>query len=228
MNYYKLFVWLHLSAGTVALLAFWLTAALRKGSRAHILVGRLFLIAMSGVVVTAVPLAGFAFSRGMTVLAVFLLYLLVITATPCWAAWRAIRDQKNFAHYSGPLYRAIAWINIVAGAIVLALGLSFNQVIFIGISSVGLITGPLMLRFARKPPQDRRWWLVEHFTGVIGAGVATHIAFLSIGAARLLPPHMVEYSQMFAWFGPLTIAFVARFWIGYRYRTGSTFVGVRA
>jgi hypothetical protein len=228
MNYYKLFVWLHLSAGTVALMAFWLSAVLRKGSRAHIQVGRVFLIAMTGVVVTAVPLAGFAFSRGMTVLAVFLLYLLVITATPCWTAWRAIRDQKDFAQYSGPLYRAIAWINIVAGVIVLALGLRFSQVIFIGISSVGLITGPLMLRFARKPPQDRRWWLVEHFSGVIGAGVATHIAFFSIGAARLLPPHLVEQWQMLAWFGPLTIAFAARFWVGRRYRTGSMFVGVRS
>jgi hypothetical protein len=220
MNYYKLFVWLHLSAGTVALFAFWLSAVLRKGSRSHIRVGRLFLIAMSGVLLTAAPLAGFAFSRGLTIVGVFLLYLVVITGTACWTAWRAIRDQRAFERFTGITYKSLAWINIVAGVIVLVLGLRFDQIIFVGLSTVGLVTGPLMLRFAHKRPQDRRWWLVEHFSGVIGAGVAMHIAFLSIGAARFLPSSIAEYSQMFAWFGPLVVAFTARLWITRRYKAG--------
>ncbi|MCA1713620.1 MAG: hypothetical protein LC715_00305 [Gammaproteobacteria bacterium] len=31
------------------------------------------------------------------------------------------------------------------------------------------------------------WWLVEHYSAMLGNGIATHVAFVSIGLPRLLP-----------------------------------------
>ena len=55
---------LHILAGTIALAAFWTAASLRKGSGAHVNVGRVFMVAMAVIAVTGVPLALALFARG--------------------------------------------------------------------------------------------------------------------------------------------------------------------
>lgn len=221
MNTYALSLALHVACGTLALVTFWLAAVLRKGSAAHIRVGRIYLASMVGVMVSAVPLAVWAFALGKAVTGIFLLYLIVITATACWNAWRAMRDKRDVGRYTGAVYKSFAWLNIVAGAIVLALGIRFEQIILMGLSLVGLLVGPSMLRFAKRTAHGRQWWLVEHFSAIIGGGIATHIAFLSIGATRFFPPEWANYTQVFAWFGPLLVAQVVRFWLRRKYRAAA-------
>jgi hypothetical protein len=218
MTIYKTMLTLHVAAGTVALATFWMTAAMRKGSRPHILTGRTYLIAMLVVMASALPLALAAFQRGDAVLGTFLLYLVVITGSACWTAWRAIRDKHSIAQFVGPIFRVLAWLNIGAGALVLALGLWKSQVILIGLSLVGLILGPSMLRFARRESHDRRWWLVQHYASVLGGGAAAHIAFLNIGATRMVPPEWAGSVAVFAWFGPLIVSVAARVWLDRKYR----------
>src|SRR5690606_41412731 len=53
---YSVFVALHIAGGAVALAAFWSAALLRKGSPAHRLVGRGYLLAMLAVIARGVPL----------------------------------------------------------------------------------------------------------------------------------------------------------------------------
>ena len=122
----------HILGGTIALATFWTAATLRKGSSAHIGVGRSYLIAMCAVMVSAIPLSIAAFRAGTPVLGTFLLYLVVI----------------------------------------------------------------------------------------IGGGVATHIAFLSLGLARFVPASHAQTIQYIAWFGPLTAAVAARMWLKRKYQTG--------
>jgi uncharacterized PurR-regulated membrane protein YhhQ (DUF165 family) len=82
-----------------------------------------------------------------------------------------------------------------------------------GFSVVGLFTGFDMLR--KRGHRERlaaqpRWWLVEHYSAMLGNGIATHIAFLSIGLPRLLPAidgTMLHYT---AWFGPVFVAVVMK------------------
>lgn len=218
---YPLIVALHSTVGLLALVTFWSAALLRKGSPMHRNVGRAFLLAMVGIIATGMPMAAYKFAQGQPVTAAFLGYLVVITTTGVWGAWRAIRDKHDVVAYTGKAYTALACLNLLAGAAVLLLGIRIGSPLLMGFSAVGLFSGQDMLRKRRH--RDRlaaqpRWWLVEHYTAMLGNGIATHIAFLSIGLPRLLPAIDGAALHYLAWFGPLLVAVVAKVLVDRRWK----------
>jgi hypothetical protein len=220
MSLYKIVLSLHGLLGVLSLATFWIAGLTRKGSPVHRAAGKVYLAAMAVLLVSAVPLAIRIGVQKHWVAGVFLAYLLVITTTSVWTSWRAIRDKRDWAAYTGPVYRALTWLNLASGATILGLGLFYtNQMkwIFVGFSLVGLLGGVGMLRFARERPGNPKWWLGEHFGAMIGNGVATHIAFLSIGLPKVLPMLAGPVLQNIAWLGPLTIAVVARVLLNRKY-----------
>ena len=120
MPAYALFVSLHVGAGVIALATFWLAAALRKGSPAHRLSGKVYLCAMTAIIATGFPLVIQRLVDDQVVTATFLAYLLVITATGVWVSWRAIRDKHDVARFTGPVYVALAILSLASGLGVLA------------------------------------------------------------------------------------------------------------
>jgi hypothetical protein len=211
----------HAGIGTVALASFWAAAFLRKGSPAHRRAGQLFLLAMCGILATAAPMAVYAWIYRGPVLATFLGYLLVITGTGMWSAWRAIRDKHDVARYTGAVYAAFAWLSLLSGIGVLALGVKTDAPLLMGFSVVGLFTGFDMLRKRRNRQRlaaQPRWWLVEHYSAMLGNGIATHIAFLGIGLPRLLPAANGTVLHYLAWFGPLAVAIVAKVLLDRRWK----------
>lgn len=217
MTVYDLVRYAHIAAGTVALACFWTAASLRKGSGGHRIVGRTFLIAIVGVCLTGVGIAIAAFERQQPVRGTFFAYLVLITATPSWVAWRAIRDKKDVQRFAGPLYHILGWANVVAGGIVLAIGIRYEQLV-LGVASVlGLIAGSAMLRFARKPPASRMWWLARHYGSMVAVGIATHVAFLNLGLSHVVPAEWGTMVTRLSWFAPITLALVARVWLDRKY-----------
>src|SRR5262245_41366582 len=95
---------IHIIAGTIALATFWTAATLRKGSAGHRIVGRTYLISMAVIAVTGVYIALAAFERGRPVFGAFLMYLVVIVATPTWLGWRAVRDKRDVKRYTGAIF----------------------------------------------------------------------------------------------------------------------------
>lgn len=210
----------HVAAGSVALCTFWIAAVLRKGTPLHRLVGRTYLLAMLGILVSSLPLAAFAFAGGRPVTGSFLLYLVLITGTACFLAWRAVRARRDVAAYLAMPYRPLVWLNLLAGAAMLLLGLRFGAPLLYGMSVVGLLAGGAMLRFAARPAAGPGWWLERHYGGIVGCGVATHIAFLNLGLQRLLPGDYPQVALYAAWFGPLVVAVIATRWLDRRYGRG--------
>lgn len=218
---YAIVKYLHIALGAAALIGFWTAGLARKGSALHRRAGQVFLLAMAGIVVTAIPMTLYALHRGQSNTAAFLAYLVVITSTGTWASWRAIADKRDVHRYTGPVYTALGALAALSGAAILGLGLIRSVPLFIGFSSVGLFVGIDMLRkragreaLAARP----RWWLVEHYTAMIGNGIAVHIAFLGIGLPRLLPMLDGAALHYLAWFGPLIAAIAAKVWADRRWR----------
>lgn len=216
MSYYESALQLHAVTGTLALLCFWTAAALRKGSSRHRLVGRLYLLAMLAVVLSSIPLVWRRWLDGQLVAAAFFAYLLVLVVTGVWTAWRAIRDKHDPHAYTGGVYHALAVACLLAGLGVLALGLRHGQPLLTGFSLVGLYVGVDMLLRVRRLRARPLWWREEHYTAMLGNGVATHIAFLAIGLPRLLPMLDGTVLHYAAWFGPLLVALAAKLWLDRR------------
>ncbi|HEY5850668.1 MAG TPA: hypothetical protein VIT62_07900 [Lysobacter sp.] len=221
MNSYQVLVSVHGAIGVVALATFWSNAFLRKGTVLHRRVGRVFLLAMAGILVTAAPMAWMTWLRGRTVTAAFLAYLVVITAAAVWSQWRAIRDQDDVVRYTGPVYIGLGVLSLLSGLAVLALGIKVGAPLLMGFSAVGLFAGYDRLykwRHRARLGARREWWLVEHYNAVLGNGIATHIAFLSIGLPRLLPSISGGALSYLAWFGPLLVAVFAKVMIDRRWK----------
>ncbi|CAN5321730.1 hypothetical protein BH11PSE14_BH11PSE14_04440 [soil metagenome] len=221
MTAYSFTLMTHLALGGAALLSYWVAALARKGSKPHKLAGKIYLLTMIGLLIPAIPLSLRAALFLSSAFGAFLFYLLLITVTALWQGWFASRHKRDFARYTGPGYRRLAWMNLVAGAAVLALGAVQVNPVFMGFSLVGLLGGAGMLRLARRGPSQPRWWLSEHYGAMLGAGVATHIAFLSLGLPRLLPGLSGPTLQNIAWLGPLVAALLARVWLNRRYRAST-------
>lgn len=223
---YKYYVMLHVAAGTLALLGFWTAALLRKGSPGHRLVGRGYLLAMLVVIVSGVPLTVQRLVDGKTIGAAFLGYLLLISATGVWTAWRAIRDKADPVAYTGLVFRGLGLANVLAGLGVLALGLQAGQPLLIGFSAVGLFAGQDMLRKRSQILGKKLWWRQEHYTAMLGNGIATHIAFLGIGLPRLLPAIDGAALHYAAWFGPLVVAVIAKVLLDRKYGATRPVTGI--
>src|SRR5690606_30185412 len=181
------------------LVSFWIPALTRKGSRVHRAAGKVFLVAMLVVVATGVPLAARLFWYDQWVFGVFLLYLVVITAAAVGSAWFALRFKREPARYYGAGYRATAWLMLASGLTVIAAGL-LNQVwllFFFGL--IGPFVALDMFKRLRATERDANWWLQEHLGGMIGGGIATHVAFGAFGLRQLWP----AYASLDGWIGML-------------------------
>lgn len=222
---YPYFVALHALLGSVALVAFWSAAWMKKGSPRHRSIGKVFLLAMCGVVASGVPLViEQAFFRHNLAAAAFLAYLLPLTAQACWMGWRAITDKRDWRVMTARIgWHAVLWLPALTAIPVLVIGVMKMQWVFIGFSMIGLVNGRQMLRFARRGPTQSNWHIIQHYQAMLGAGVATHVAFLSIGMQPVwrwlettteVPAALIS---LFPWFAPLVVATLAAAWLGRKY-----------
>lgn len=219
MTLHTLSYFLHVGLGTLALATFWTAGLSRKGSPTHRLAGKIYLLAMSGLLAAAVPLTALLAARN-PVAGAFLCYLLVITLTSVWTSWRAVQDKRDWARYTGPVYKALMWANLVTGLAIAYLGLFITtqmQLIFVAFSSIGILSFVRMWRFSRRAPADPRWPLRQHLGAMLGNGIATHIAFLSIGLPKLMPMLAGPTLQNVAWLGPLVVASLAGIYLTRKY-----------
>lgn len=209
---YQFLLFVHGLSGLVALITFWIAASAKKGSPLHVRVGKTYMIAMLGIIATAVPMAVIIGMRGNSGVASFLAYLVVITASSMWLGRRAIRRKRDQTAMRDGVYPAVAALNLVASVVVFAIGWKTSEVLLMGFSVVGFLTGGQMLVRRMRPLAMTRWWMKEHIAAMVGCGVATHIAFLSIGINRvidMLGLHAPDGFGLVAWMAPLSVATVA-------------------
>ncbi len=217
---YPILVSVHGLAGVVALITFWMAGFARKGSPLHRGSGKIFMLAMLGICVTALPMAATFFARGLGGIATFLTYLVVITATSMWLGWRAIRRKRDQAAFRDRAYAVVGALNLITALIVLAVGIRMGNPLLMGFSAVGALLGGGMLRRLWKPIDAGNWWLQEHYGAMLGCGTATHVAFFAIGLKGLLQVFGLQLTgslQLLPWAVPVAVSVVAGILLDRRY-----------
>ena len=205
----KALLFAHVGGGLVSLISFWVPALTKKGSPLHRRAGRVYVRAMSVVLATSLPLSIVLFLRGNWLGGTFLFYLFIITANAMYTGQRALKSKAGPQHLITPIYVTLAWATVLGGAVVLIVGLATKTWLLAGFSLIGLLTGPQAFAFMRNPPTDARYWWYEHLGGMIGTGIAAHVAFLNFGAQRLIPGFSLGDWGMLAWFTPVVVGIVA-------------------
>src|SRR5216684_4076119 len=211
--------WVHIAAGSIALILFWIPAIAPKGGRTHIRAGWVYVVCMSVVVVTAFAMSGLAFSitvavrqiarplspaelsdflRVQRVFATFLSYLAGVTLASGWQGIWAIETRREPKAMRTLFSLALNVVVVLAGLTVLALGIKYRSGPLIGLSPIGPLIGAGNLRYLLRGPQSRMHWWYEHLGSMIGTGIAGYTAFMVFGGARLLPS--VARSQLYTLF----------------------------
>lgn len=222
---YQIDVWLHIVAGSVALATFWTAAAVRKGGQLHRRAGKLFMLAMCAILATGVLLVVRRFADGQLTAGTYLGYLFFITGQACWLAWRSVQDKGNWrAMVARPAWKFWIGSSLLAGTASFFLGMRAGDPVLIGFSLIGPALSSRMWRFARRGPTRSNWHVVQHYQSILGAGIATHVAFLSVGMSHVWPllakvwpamPPALIYA--FPWFAPVTVAMAALVVLNRRY-----------
>jgi len=211
---------IHLAAGFAALVLFWVPALAKKGGPAHRAAGRWYVRAMTFITVTGVMLALLFLAQGRWQSAVFLLFLGVITGTSLWNGWRVLRAKQDPARYTTAMHWFVALLNIGGGGGLVALGIAAKAPLLYAFGPVGFIIGGSMLGSALRRPTDRKYWLYEHFTGMIGSGIAAHVAFFAFGGRQLFGWDTSGYG-LALWITPLVLGVLAITVLNFYYRAKS-------
>ncbi len=200
--------WLHIAAGTLALLLFWIPVIAPKGGRLHIRIGWVYAVCMSVVVLTALGMSALAFLypigvrrfdrplspdeasrfvRMSRVFAAFLAYLAGVTLAAGWQGIWALKTRRDPKSMRTPFTLALNVAVGLAGLAVLYLGTRMSSAPLMALSPIGpfLVIGNL--RYLLRGPATRMAWWYEHLGSMLGTGIAGYTAFLVFGGSRLFP-----------------------------------------
>src|SRR5262249_24100625 len=178
--------WVHIAAGTVALVLAPLAMLTVKGGGAHRRWGKIYFWAMAVVAVTAVVLALWRPQIFLALLAGFSFYMAL-------RGYRALSRNRPLA---GQGAAAVDWtaalVTLVASAALVVLGLvrpgsgwqrlGIVPVVF---GALGMILAGLdVAKFVRPPVNHHAWWFA-HMGGMLGSYIATVSAFSVVNFAFL-------------------------------------------
>jgi uncharacterized membrane protein len=185
----KIFLAIHIAAGTAAFLLAPVALATAKGGKQHKRWGKVYLWSMGLVAGTAMPMAFFFPVRFLALVAVFSFYFAL-------SGYRVLRLKElarggnaepidwiagvvTFA--ASALLAWLSWFHPSSIEVIPAVGVAFG---FIG------MTGSVkqMLSFVLKP-KEKMFWLFTHFGNFIGSYIAAWSAFSVVTLGRILGSH---------------------------------------
>ena len=196
----------HIIVGTLSLIVFWIPVFVKKGGDIHNKIGKIYVIIMWMVVLSAFGLSILNVFRGRLIMAGFLGFLALITAQPLWygivilkhknSISVKVRKIKLILNYS----IFITGFGLVIWSFLLKIqGQSILLLIF-GILGVVSTFGSIF-----KKKEVNQSWLAEHIGGMVGTGIAAYTAFFAFGASTLMGGVFSGYLVAIPWMLPTLI-----------------------
>lgn len=227
---HTLLVYTHIAIGAIALVLFWAPVLARKGSATHVRPGRVYVVCMYAVVISAFaaslmvladPLAirapGLSFdaqeaaarAERYRMFSLFLLMLSVLVFASLRHGIAALRARRNPEVIRSPVHRtSLVALGIVAVA-VLFLGVRAGHILLMIFGGIGTAAAIGMFRDTLRRNPTPRDYVMMHLDGLIGTGIGAYTAFFAFGGSRLFADILVGQWQVVAWVLPAIIGSIA-------------------
>lgn len=201
-------LYLHIVAGVIAMIIFWIPVTTRKGGLNHRRFGRVYVaimyaVAVSAIIMSVMVLAAPAYFKAdwfvdsknpeqlkMSIYGFWtlLLVLSLLTYNAVNQAMLALKT-KHDRSLARRWYHLCAPIALLLSAIVL-LGLTVNgvgnKVLGYVFSTFSVISALQVLHYAYAKHVAANRWLIEHLSSMCGSGIAVYTAFFAFGARHVL------------------------------------------
>ena len=205
-----IFLYMHIGAGLVALILFWVPIFSQKGGINHRRSGRCYVNAMWAVVITAILLSIKNIYTAHYLSAAFLGFLAFITMRPLWSGI-SILENKHEISCRHKVTDQVLLISIVifGGTLIVVARLMpehslSNVVLVFGVLGVANI---FELSKSFKSVTETNW-LGSHISALCVTGIASHTAFLVFGASSIIGQVFTSYWAMLPWFLPTVVGVV--------------------
>jgi uncharacterized membrane protein len=186
--FFQLVLGLHIGAGILALLVFWVPLVTKKGGTTHRRVGWIYVVAASTVAVTGMVSCTHLIGDGRpgrVRAGVFLAYVGVLAGASAQLGMRALR-MKARTHASRAAVDLLPPVLLIAGGVALAaFGILHDRVLYVLFAALGVWQGLTHLRFWLTPPSHGRQWFLAHMSAMGTSCITTVTAFVVVNAQRL-------------------------------------------
>ncbi len=212
--------WIHILAGGVGLIAFWIPVFLKKGSINHKKIGKIFVNAGYVVVVAGslvlllklIALYGngnsFQENKNSIALVMFLGYLCLTTAAILRHGMLVLSHKKEQTIHGTLLNYIFSYGCLIASAVLVLFGLIAqpdSSILLYAMSPVGIVTYLQINAYISGKKRSKRQWWYEHLSAMLIAGIAFHTAFLVFGSARFIDLGLSGMLAIVPWLAPTFI-----------------------
>ncbi len=229
-TFHTTLLYLHITLGAIALILYWVPIVTRKGSALHIKAGKAFYylmltVAGSGVVLSLLglydPVGIYTAGKQLTSeqiarmlvwrvpLSQFLLLLSLltwVTVRHAMGVLRAKSDRRTLRRwfYQGPVLLLFPTALYVAYQ-----GITVGMPLLIIFAVVSLTTATTISLYVYKAEVKPRAWIIEHFSAMVGSGIAVYTAFFAAGGRRMLSQWLPGEWQLVSWLAAPVIGVTA-------------------
>jgi uncharacterized membrane protein len=203
---------LHILAGFIALIMFWIPLITQNGSKLHRNSGWIFTFAMLGVAISAMTLAIIriaGWKESTSVQIEFAWFLMLIAWLSGSAAWHGLvvlqaKWWKQFPRRLNAITIFFASVLALGGVGVMIYGWMGENSLLQWFPVVAISLSVMQLNMLRKRTrtQLKVWRIGEHISGMVGCGIATITAFTVFAFPRLLG---WESAPLWMWLLPIVI-----------------------
>ena len=231
--------YIHVVAGSMAMVAFWLPMLTKKGDKKHRKYGKLFVngmyaVTISGLIMTllvlADPIGIRAPERNLTtqeayqlayqarVFAGFLFMLSVLVFSNVRQSILVLKAKADRTMLRKPLHVGMVVFLGVAGFIVGYLGTEQDILLLKIFAGLSIFNSVGMLYYIYKPTLKSREWVIAHLGNIVGAGIGAYTAFFAFGGSRLFA-HMLSGNLMvIPWVLPGIVGIAGSIYLTKKYR----------
>lgn len=205
---HDIFLWIHIPAGTISLILFWIPVLVQKGGNVHRKVGKAYYLFMWMVLITSFLLSCTNFMMEQYEAAVFLGFLGVLTGYPLWYSYEILHQKKEWTASYYKRRKGFAWI-LFCCAIGMLLGAIAMK--FQGAGVLMFFFGTLGMpayrdaRMTKEIAMAKEGKLEMHIKGTIISGAAAYTAFFAFGGRAFFGDFLTGYLQIIPWILPSII-----------------------